>query len=152
MTPLDIVKCNMQVDPVKFKSIPSGFGVILKEQGAKGLFKGWAPTLFGYSAQGAFKFGLYEFFKKCAALSRLGLLVSRELARLSLSLRALPGTIPTSPARRTPPSTRPASTSQALPPLNSLPTSSCARSRPSRCVYFFGSLLVLARSRSWSLA
>lgn len=67
MTPLDIVKCNMQVDPAKFKSIPSGFGIILKEQGAAGLFKGWAPTLLGYSAQGAFKFGLYEFFKKCAA-------------------------------------------------------------------------------------
>lgn len=68
MTPLDIVKCNMQVDPVKFKSIPSGFGIILKEQGSKGLFKGWAPTLLGYSAQGAFKFGLYEFFKKCEPL------------------------------------------------------------------------------------
>ena len=28
------------------------------------MFKGWAPTLFGYSAQGAFKYGGYEFFKK----------------------------------------------------------------------------------------
>ena len=25
--------------------------------------KGWFPTLVGYSAQGAFKFGLYEYFK-----------------------------------------------------------------------------------------
>jgi solute carrier family 25 phosphate transporter 3 len=64
--PLDIVKCNMQVDPVKFKSIGTGFSVIMAEQGAKGLFKGWAPTLVGYSAQGACKFGFYEFFKKCA--------------------------------------------------------------------------------------
>lgn len=37
---------------------------MVKEQGAKGLFKGWAPTLVGYSPQGAFKYGFYEFFKK----------------------------------------------------------------------------------------
>ncbi|XP_037495602.1 mitochondrial phosphate carrier protein 3, mitochondrial isoform X2 [Jatropha curcas] len=64
VTPLDLVKCNMQIDPSKYKSISSGFGVLLKEQGVRGLFRGWAPTLLGYSAQGAFKYGLYEFFKK----------------------------------------------------------------------------------------
>ncbi|XP_061364593.1 mitochondrial phosphate carrier protein 3, mitochondrial-like [Gastrolobium bilobum] len=64
VTPLDLVKCNMQIDPVKYKNITSGFGVLLKEQGVKGFFRGWVPTLFGYSAQGACKFGFYEFFKK----------------------------------------------------------------------------------------
>ncbi|KAE8693981.1 Phosphate carrier protein [Hibiscus syriacus] len=64
VTPLDLVKCNMQIDPVKYKSISSGFGVLLREQGVKGLSKGWVPTLLGYSAQGACKFGFYEFFKK----------------------------------------------------------------------------------------
>ncbi|KAH7846825.1 hypothetical protein Vadar_018615 [Vaccinium darrowii] len=64
ITPLDLVKCNMQIDPSKYKSIPSGFRVLLKEQGVKGLFRGWAPTLVGYSAQGACKFGFYEYFKK----------------------------------------------------------------------------------------
>lgn len=64
VTPLDLVKCNMQIDPAKYKSISSGFGVLLKEQGIRGLFKGWAPTLLGYSAQGACKYGFYEFFKK----------------------------------------------------------------------------------------
>ncbi|KAL7608855.1 mitochondrial phosphate carrier protein 3, mitochondrial [Lactuca sativa] len=64
VTPLDLVKCNMQIDPVKYKSISSGFGVLLKEQGVRGFFKGWVPTLLGYSAQGACKFGFYEFFKK----------------------------------------------------------------------------------------
>ncbi|KAH9770202.1 mitochondrial phosphate carrier protein 3 mitochondrial [Citrus sinensis] len=64
VTPLDLVKCNMQIDPAKYKSITSGFGVLLKEQGLKGFFRGWVPTLFGYSAQGACKFGFYEFFKK----------------------------------------------------------------------------------------
>ncbi|RWW14433.1 hypothetical protein GW17_00021795 [Ensete ventricosum] len=72
VTPLDLVKCNMQVspnpcsfiDPAKYKSITSGFGVLLKEQGVRGFFRGWVPTLLGYSAQGACKYGFYEFFKK----------------------------------------------------------------------------------------
>ncbi|KAJ8471354.1 hypothetical protein OPV22_025697 [Ensete ventricosum] len=42
VTPLDLVKCNMQIDPAK----------------------DWVPTLLGYSAQGACKFGFYEYFKK----------------------------------------------------------------------------------------
>ncbi|XP_022857301.1 mitochondrial phosphate carrier protein 3, mitochondrial-like [Olea europaea var. sylvestris] len=64
LTPLDLVKCNMQIDPSKYKSISSGFGILLREQGVKGFFKGWVPTLIGYSAQGACKMGFYEFFKK----------------------------------------------------------------------------------------
>ncbi|KAI3924913.1 hypothetical protein MKW98_031164 [Papaver atlanticum] len=64
VTPLDLVKCNMQIDPAKYKSISSGFGVLYKEQGVRGFFRGWAPTLLGYSAQGACKLGFYEFFKK----------------------------------------------------------------------------------------
>ncbi|XP_057971490.1 mitochondrial phosphate carrier protein 3, mitochondrial-like isoform X1 [Malania oleifera] len=64
LTPLDLVKCNMQIDPTKYKSTSSGFGVLLKEQGLRGFFRGWVPTLLGYSAQGACKYGFYEFFKK----------------------------------------------------------------------------------------
>ncbi|XP_010550753.1 PREDICTED: mitochondrial phosphate carrier protein 2, mitochondrial [Tarenaya hassleriana] len=64
VTPLDVIKCNMQIDPSKYKNIPSAFSTTLKEQGMKGFTRGWAPTLLGYSAQGAFKYGLYEFFKK----------------------------------------------------------------------------------------
>ncbi|KAK1407143.1 hypothetical protein QVD17_38754 [Tagetes erecta] len=64
ITPLDVVKCNMQIDPAKYKNISSGFRVLLKEQGLKGFYKGWAPTLLGYSAQGASKYGFYEYFKK----------------------------------------------------------------------------------------
>ncbi|KAL9275489.1 Mitochondrial phosphate carrier protein 3, mitochondrial-like protein [Drosera capensis] len=64
VTPLDLVKCNMQIDPAKYKNISSGFGILFKEQGIRGFFRGWVPTLLGYSAQGAGKMGLYEFFKK----------------------------------------------------------------------------------------
>ncbi|GAB0097089.1 phosphate carrier protein, mitochondrial [Sergentomyia squamirostris] len=63
VVPLDLVKCRMQVDPVKYKSVFNGFKVTLAEDGVKGLSKGWAPTFFGYSMQGLCKFGLYEVFK-----------------------------------------------------------------------------------------
>lgn len=63
VVPLDLVKCRMQVDPVKYKSVFNGFSVTLAEDGIKGLSKGWAPTFFGYSMQGLCKFGLYEVFK-----------------------------------------------------------------------------------------
>jgi len=63
MTPLDVTKCNMQVNPGKFKGLLSGLKTITAEEGAVAVWKGWFPTLVGYSLQGAFKYGLYEFFK-----------------------------------------------------------------------------------------
>ncbi|XP_043468417.1 phosphate carrier protein, mitochondrial-like [Leptopilina heterotoma] len=63
ITPLDLVKCRIQVDPAKYKSVFNGFKVTLAEDGVRGLGRGWAPTFFGYSVQGLFKFGLYEVFK-----------------------------------------------------------------------------------------
>ncbi|XP_056633281.1 phosphate carrier protein, mitochondrial-like [Diorhabda carinulata] len=63
VVPLDLVKCRLQVDPAKYKNVFYGFKVTLKEDGARGLARGWAPTFFGYSAQGLCKFGFYEVFK-----------------------------------------------------------------------------------------
>jgi solute carrier family 25 phosphate transporter 3 len=63
VTPLDVAKCNMQVDPAKYKGLMSTISTIMKEEGAGALTEGWAPTFLGYAAQGMFKFGLYEFFK-----------------------------------------------------------------------------------------
>ena len=53
----------MQVDSVKYPSLGTGFKVTLAEGGAKGLARGWAPTMIGYSMQGTCKFGFYEIFK-----------------------------------------------------------------------------------------
>ena len=64
VTPLDVVKCNMQINPAKYPGIGAGFRVVAQEAGMSGLVRGWVPTLLGYSVQGAAKFGLYEFFKK----------------------------------------------------------------------------------------
>lgn len=51
------------MNPDKYKSIGNGFAVTIKEDGVRGLAKGWAPTFIGYSMQGLCKFGFYEVFK-----------------------------------------------------------------------------------------
>lgn len=61
--PIDIAKCRIQVFPDKFRSLPGTLRTILAEEGVRGLKLGWVPTLVGYSAQGACKFGFYEMFK-----------------------------------------------------------------------------------------
>jgi len=64
VTPVDLVKCNKQNNPQLFsKGMFGNIGIIAKHKGVSGLFRGWGPTLVGYSLQGTAKFGLYEFFK-----------------------------------------------------------------------------------------
>jgi len=63
ITPLDVTKCNMQVNPGKYKGLVSGMKTIMAEEGSTAVWKGWFPTLAGYSIQGALKYGLYEVFK-----------------------------------------------------------------------------------------
>lgn len=63
VTPLDLVKCRLQTNAEKYKSVGNGFKVTLAEEGVRGLGRGWAPTAIGYSLQGLGKFGFYELFK-----------------------------------------------------------------------------------------
>ncbi|KAF0292977.1 Phosphate carrier protein, mitochondrial [Amphibalanus amphitrite] len=63
IVPLDLVKCRLQTNADKYKGIFNGFKVTVKEEGVRGLARGWAPTLIGYSMQGLCKFGFYELFK-----------------------------------------------------------------------------------------
>jgi len=63
VTPLDLVKCRLQVDKAKYKNTFTGFKITYAEGGPKGMVLGWAPTAIGYSAQGLCKFGFYEVFK-----------------------------------------------------------------------------------------
>jgi solute carrier family 25 (mitochondrial phosphate transporter), member 3 len=37
--------------------------LLVKEEGVRGIWKGFGPTFLGYSLQGMFKYGLYEVFK-----------------------------------------------------------------------------------------
>jgi solute carrier family 25 phosphate transporter 3 len=53
----------LQVNPQKYTGLSSGLKLLIKEEGANGIWKGFGPTLVGYSLQGMFKYGLYEIFK-----------------------------------------------------------------------------------------
>ena len=61
--PTTILIVHVQVNPKKYTGLSSGLRLIIKEEGVAGTWKGWAPTLIGYSLQGLFKYGLYEVFK-----------------------------------------------------------------------------------------
>lgn len=63
MTPLDLVKCRLQVKPDLYKGVIDGWRTISKAEGASGVFTGFGATFIGYSFQGAGKYGLYEYFK-----------------------------------------------------------------------------------------
>ncbi|TRY52740.1 Mitochondrial carrier protein [Cryptosporidium tyzzeri] len=63
IVPIDVAKCRIQVYPDKFRSLVPTLSKIIRCEGVKALRLGWTPTLIGYSAQGALKYGLYEYFK-----------------------------------------------------------------------------------------
>lgn len=52
------------MDASLYRSNVQAWGRIYRGEGVRGIFTGWSPTLAGYSAQGAFKYGWYEYFKK----------------------------------------------------------------------------------------
>ncbi|KAK3394227.1 mitochondrial phosphate carrier protein 2 [Podospora didyma] len=64
VTPLDLVKVRRQVDSKLYKGNFQAWGHIYRTEGIRGIMTGWSPTFFGYCAQGAFKYGWYEYFKK----------------------------------------------------------------------------------------
>jgi len=64
VTPIDMVKCNKQNNPSIFhKGMIGNIGILSGIKGPRGLVRGWAPTLVGYSFQGLGKFGLNDVFK-----------------------------------------------------------------------------------------
>ncbi|CAN0873767.1 Mitochondrial phosphate carrier protein 1, mitochondrial [Linum grandiflorum] len=63
ITPLDVVKVNMQLSPIKYPSIYTCFSSLLREQGPCTFWRGWGSKFFGYGLQGGCRFGLYEYFK-----------------------------------------------------------------------------------------
>ncbi|KAJ2718978.1 Cu/Pi carrier [Coemansia sp. Benny D115] len=63
MTPIDMLKCRMQVSPGVYSSIADGLVKVSKTSGLRGLFVGGTATFLGYSLQGMGKYGFYEYFK-----------------------------------------------------------------------------------------
>ncbi|KAK5078026.1 mitochondrial phosphate carrier protein [Lithohypha guttulata] len=65
LTPVDVVKTRIQLDPVTYnRGLIGGFRQVVQNEGAGALLTGVGPTFAGYFLQGAFKFGGYEFFKQ----------------------------------------------------------------------------------------
>ncbi|KAK3392578.1 mitochondrial phosphate carrier protein [Sordaria brevicollis] len=73
LTPVDVVKTRIQLDPVTYNNgMIGGFRKVVQNEGAGALLTGVGPTFAGYFLQGAFKFGGYEFFKQ-QSINLLGL-------------------------------------------------------------------------------
>ena len=65
MTPIDVVKTRIQVDPALARhSLLSAGRKIVANEGPSALLTGFGPTAVGYFIQGGGKFAGYEFFKK----------------------------------------------------------------------------------------
>jgi len=67
LTPVDVVKTRVQLEPTKYTGLVSGMRKIVAEEGAAALTTGLGATAFGYFVQGWFKFGGVEYFKIQAA-------------------------------------------------------------------------------------
>merc|ERR1712228_574603 len=64
LTPVDVVKTRIQLDPVKYsEGFIGGFKQVASAEGTGALLTGLMPTAQGYFIQGWFKFGGVEFFK-----------------------------------------------------------------------------------------
>ncbi|EEA25390.1 mitochondrial phosphate carrier protein [Talaromyces marneffei ATCC 18224] len=73
LTPVDVVKTRIQLDPVTYnRGLFGGIRQVIATEGAGALLTGFGPTAAGYFLQGAFKFGGYEFFKQ-QWINQLGL-------------------------------------------------------------------------------
>ncbi|KAI0643148.1 mitochondrial carrier [Trametes meyenii] len=65
MTPIDVVKTRIQIDPEMARmSLLSGGRRIVAQEGPAALLTGFGPTAVGYLIQGGTKFAGYEFWKK----------------------------------------------------------------------------------------
>jgi len=78
LTPVDVVKTRIQLDPVTYnKGLVGGFRQVVANEGAGALLTGLGPTAAGYFLQGAFKFGGYELFKQ-QSINLLGYETARD--------------------------------------------------------------------------
>jgi len=78
LTPVDVVKTRIQLDPAKYnRGLVGGFRQVIANEGAGALLTGVGPTFAGYFLQGTFKFGGYELFKQ-QSINLLGYETARE--------------------------------------------------------------------------
>jgi solute carrier family 25 phosphate transporter 3 len=64
LTPLDVVKTNLQTNPIKYPGPISAFKTLLSEVGPKGFYAGWIPTFVGFFLYGGISYASTEFFRR----------------------------------------------------------------------------------------
>jgi hypothetical protein len=64
LTPIDVVKTNMQTKPEKYPNPLEALRTILKENGVTGFFNGWVPTFVGFFITGGISYTAIEFFRR----------------------------------------------------------------------------------------
>ena len=64
LTPLDVVKTKVQIDPDRYPKILASFQSVWKEEGPSTFFTGWLPTFCGYFISGGVLFALTEVIRR----------------------------------------------------------------------------------------
>jgi len=64
LTPIDVVKTNMQTKPEKYTGPVKAFQIVLEEKGLTGFFAGWVPTFVGFFINGGVAYTAIEFFRR----------------------------------------------------------------------------------------
>ena len=64
LTPIDVVKTNMQTKPDLYPDPFTSFKKISEDSGVKGFFAGWAPTFIGFFINGGVIYTCIEFFRR----------------------------------------------------------------------------------------
>lgn len=64
LTPLDVVKTKVQINPVRYPSLWSSFETVWKEEGPGAYFTGWLPTVTGHFTAGGILYATTEFIRR----------------------------------------------------------------------------------------
>jgi len=64
LTPLDVVKTKVQIDPVRYPSFWSSFETVWKEDGPGAYFTGWLPTVTGHFTAGGILYATTELIRR----------------------------------------------------------------------------------------
>jgi solute carrier family 25 phosphate transporter 3 len=64
LTPIDVVKTKVQMDPVKYSGVGLTFQKVFQDGGPGAFFTGWAPTFLGFFVWGGISYALTEFLRR----------------------------------------------------------------------------------------
>lgn len=64
LTPIDVIKTNMQTKPEKYPGPFEALRIISRENGVTGFFTGWIPTFVGFFITGGISYTAIEFFRR----------------------------------------------------------------------------------------